>query len=810
MQHAAPYVSWASLIAHLDRAKLESKIRTETGDYLQKFFRANGFKIDRIERLFHRAGKTRDYAVFLKLDEFLRRDLGLNSDELLCLVLHHRQQERWFLPEIRRLVKKYDRISKTAVLIASADSRIREFCREAYANPETGYKTAHVALSFDELTAVDTDETRCSLLLTAFHAQAFAVDHFDTRSPVPDDLFGRTQLLSQIEAEIRTASEGVAILGIRRVGKTSVMKRVVAQLRVQPDNAYLVGEYDAQEDGALASSTTAINGLIKTLRETATDHDLVLPEPDTTALPQQSLRELIDRIVRESHARVLLVMDEIEWLVPTPGTARLGEQNEQYLQLFGLLRSLKQRYPRDVAILVCGINETFSELPSIGGRENPSLDWYRAHYVRPLSKETSEVMLQDLGDRAGVSLSNEFAAMVWDKFGGHPYLARQFCSVAAKRERSRPVVLEAACFGKAYRNFAKRSFAVFSAILQNLARFYPDEYALLGRVAGSTAMSSKSSSGLSHLIAYGLVSEVSEDLVRPAMAALSEFVTEHGVEEIQRDRFRYLQVLGEGTAGKVWRAWDIKRERICAVKLYKPTAPSRTAEKEFEILHAVNGGFTPEPYELTREGDLDALVMELVEGDSLATLLETRVVVVGGDLVALSANLFAAIESLHPDHARIAELKARSTTSEEDWNELQRHLQGGFLHRDIKPNNIIVRPDDGWKVTLIDLQLAKNVLDVRSTQVGTPAYLPPDWAHARWDTSFDLYGIACILFECVIGEPPVQDSFIAKLTDAITDPDFRQVTTEFFETGLAPQASQRFQSVVAMRSEWDTACIAFV
>ena len=204
----------------MDRQDLRSQLAQLGSVSLLLFLDSNALEINRVERL--REG--RDFVAFLHLTPALNLKFGLASDELLLFVLHAREQQRWFLTEVREKLRQYDRLSKAAVLIVSEDPKIVKLCSESYADSSTGYKTAHVPILSLNIRDAKTDEARKTLLFSAFKKFAFAMDHFDTRTPVPDDLFGRTATVSQIESHLRTSTEGVAILGMRRVGKTSIFK----------------------------------------------------------------------------------------------------------------------------------------------------------------------------------------------------------------------------------------------------------------------------------------------------------------------------------------------------------------------------------------------------------------------------------------------------------------------------------------------------------------------------------------------------------------------------------------------------------
>lgn len=785
--------------------ELRRRVARTSGDLCLAFLDDNDFRIDKVERL--RGGM--DYFAFLRLTSQLSTSLGVRGDELLFLGLHNRRQQQWFLEEIRGCLGRFDRLTKTAVIVASKDPGIRKLCEKAFASSATGYKTAHVALTFEEIDQAHTQFARRNLLLNAFRAQAFSVDHFDTRSPVPDDLFGRTSLLAQLEADARSRNEGIALLGVRRVGKTSVLKKALQQLSSNPDDRRLLAYYDAQADSVDASSDVAAKRLFLNLQRSAEDAKIRPSVDSASATALQRLRQLIDVLIQDHKASVLIAVDEIEWLIPSNIAGNLARKVEDYIRFSGFLRSLKQEYGARIALVLCGINESFCETPDFGGLPNPGLDWYVPHYVRLLSKDDTATMLNELASRMGLFIAPEFMEEAWKAFAGHPYLARQFCSEVARSVSARPMTLKKQDFARCYQQFIGRAKPIFDAILKHFATFYPGEYDLL-RLIARDGNAPSGNLGVAHLLDYGLVAHAPGGKLTLTMSALMVYVMTHTVEEVRRDRFKLLQRLGSGATGAVWRAWDAERQRECALKIYDLGSHSSLGDGEFNVLRAIGSSYVPEAFELIKFNDQSALAMELVRGRTLHDVLAERKFLVGEDIVALAESLFVALESIHPHRERIEELRRTSQISEEHFEELQELLVSGYLHRDLKPANIVIEDERTWKLRMVDLQLAKPVAQAQRSRVGTPAYCPPDWGVAPWDESFDLFALGCILFEAAVGQPPNLLELHAQLALRLTDEAYRKAALAFFERALQPSSADRFSSIAEMRSQWAEACVGFI
>jgi hypothetical protein len=786
------------------REDLKPFIVATTGEALLRFIESSAFKVDRIEKL--RFG-SRDYFAFLGLTESLKARFGVSGDELLMIVLHNRQQYQYFLPEVRAKVKQLDRISKTAVLVVSADPEIEKLCRNAYADSSTGYKTAYVAITLEKIEEANSRQLCEVLLINSFQQQAFSVDHFDTRSPVPDDLFGRTSLVAQLEADVRSRPEGVAILGIRRAGKTSVLKRVISQLQADPESPRPVGYYDAQSDSIDATSALVADSLHRTLMDSASQFKLALPERPARTAPLEHLRRCVDLLIHKAGRKIVLAIDEIEWLIPTGQDANVEERGRDYLRLFGTLRSLKQTYGDSLGLLLCGINESFCEMPEIVGYPNPSLDWFKPRYVTLLTQVDTALMLRELGSRMGLTLSDEFLRLTWGAFGGHAYLARQFCSEIVRGNSIRPRQIAATDFNAHYKRFLSRAGGIFEAILKYLVMFYPDEYATLRDIARASD-GDYAEGAARHLVEYGLVDWAS-GRYRITQDALASYIAGHSAEDVRRERFKLLDSLGQGVSGVVWQAWDVKRRRNCALKIYVPGTTREAAEYEHKMLLSLGSQFLPETYGVYMVDDRPALAMELLPGRTLRRVLAERGRLYGTDLELLIKTLCRALESIHPAGDRIESLRLSTRLSPEQFDELQKLLAGGFLHRDIKPENIMVLDEERWEVKLMDLQLATPAAAARLTMVGTPAYLPPDWGIEKWNTSFDLYALTCVAFECSTGELPTVETMETVMTK-VADPCYLDEAKAFFLKALDPSSSVRYQTVGKWLRDWESAALAFV
>jgi serine/threonine protein kinase len=190
------------------------------------------------------------------------------------------------------------------------------------------------------------------------------------------------------------------------------------------------------------------------------------------------------------------------------------------------------------------------------------------------------------------------------------------------------------------------------------------------------------------------------------------------------------------------------------------------------------------------------IVMELVSGQSLRELVESQGPMSADSLLDLGAQLLAALTVLHPDEDRIAELRSRDEMTEHDFRLLEELEAAGLVHRDVKPDNVIVDPTG--RVVLVDFGIASAAGDAVGTISHSPGYVPPDLsvgALRRWDPDIDRYAAAATLWFAATGNE-VGDCTCESLSGC-TEP-----VADFLLRGCSSDRSQRFRTTTEMHARW--------
>ncbi len=260
-------------------------------------------------------------------------------------------------------------------------------------------------------------------------------------------------------------------------------------------------------------------------------------------------------------------------------------------------------------------------------------------------------------------------------------------------------------------------------------------------------------------------------------------------------RYKVLKQLGEGGMGQVYLAEHVRMKRKSAIKIMRPALVhepealqrfTREAENASKISHPNVAGIFD--FGETDEG-LVYLAMEFIDGESLSATLKREVAmhpVVAADIIAQASDALQAAHDL------------------------------GILHRDIKPDNVMVsqRNDGTFVVKLVDFGIART-MDRGAQQVtrtgfavGTPEFMSPEQLSGDvLDARSDQYSLALVAFITLTGHDAFansnsKESLIARLTsrprrldEVRSDLEWPESIQEVFDKALAPDPADRFPTV---------------
>ena len=265
--------------------------------------------------------------------------------------------------------------------------------------------------------------------------------------------------------------------------------------------------------------------------------------------------------------------------------------------------------------------------------------------------------------------------------------------------------------------------------------------------------------------------------------------------QILDGKYQLLSKAGEGATGAVWIALNLSLQSRVAIKLVHPEMRlpvivervMREARAAARLTHSAivrvfDLGETPngDPY----------IVMELLEGESLRTMLDRKVRLTPEEALAVLLPLASAMQLAHDQ---------------------------GIIHRDIKPDNIMLARIDGGRIQpkLVDFGIAKlsfgdpGGVNTGAMVIGTPGYMSPEQAGGGEivDHRADIWSFSAMLYEMVSGDTPfpsvntlealcavIRDPVPSLLGERVKDPALWAI----LERGLNKDPAQRWGSIRAM------------
>jgi beta-lactam-binding protein with PASTA domain/tRNA A-37 threonylcarbamoyl transferase component Bud32 len=266
------------------------------------------------------------------------------------------------------------------------------------------------------------------------------------------------------------------------------------------------------------------------------------------------------------------------------------------------------------------------------------------------------------------------------------------------------------------------------------------------------------------------------------------------IGDVLGNRYRLIELLGQGGMATIYRARDSQLERDVAVKVLRaeygrdPDFSSRFRQ-EAQAAAALNHPNVVAVYDYGQDDAGPYIVMELVDGEDLASVIRRTGALPPRQAARIAADIARALAAAH----------AR-----------------GFVHRDVKPGNVLVARDGRVKVA--DFGIARAVAEAQMTLPGTTLgsvhYFSPEQARGEQaTTSSDIYALGIVLFELLTGRRPWEgDSAasiaMARLSGPVPSPGgvrsgVPPALDSIVQRALARDPKDRFPTAAAMADALD-------
>ena len=201
------------------------------------------------------------------------------------------------------------------------------------------------------------------------------------------------------------------------------------------------------------------------------------------------------------------------------------------------------------------------------------------------------------------------------------------------------------------------------------------------------------------------------------------------------DRYQVIRSIGEGGMANVYLAYDTILDRNVAVKVLRgdlATAEKfvRRFQREAMSASALSHPNIVEMYDVGEDDGNYFIVMEYIDGKTLKNLIKKRGALTVAEVVDIMLQLTSAISCAHDSY---------------------------IIHRDIKPQNVMILDDGRVKITDFGIAIASNASELTQTNsvMGSVHYLPPEQANGAGATAkSDIYSLGILMFELLTGKLP--------------------------------------------------------
>lgn len=416
---------------------------------------------------------TRDkglYAYLLaKASRRLAGALSVDRELLILMSTFEEQQQRTIKTARDLIATSGGRLEPTVAIVVHNDpegnAKLQKWGRSA------GLAILPVFARKMPATSEDLERHLCHEL--------FSHDPFDITGPVSDDenFFGRRNEALDLARKLQTGQVR-SCLGIRKIGKTSVINRVIAESRRSHDCYCIM--LDCSRDQIWSQTSAGLmNALADAVREA-----IHSPDRYSTVAAPKSLSNLGDATALLQTALdaadkpVLVFVDEVDYITPASPTA--GVWSDYFNEFWRNFRAVYQeslRRGKQLSVMVGGVSSKWFSAGSIGGVENAALAFIPDEYLSPLARGATNAMIKKIARSAGLMFTDETADLISAGCSDMPFWVRKACSyIHLNTEISdRPISLPAAAVKDLLGKFIDQEGATLAQVaIGHLFRVYPE------------------------------------------------------------------------------------------------------------------------------------------------------------------------------------------------------------------------------------------------------------------------------------------------------------------------------------------------
>lgn len=262
------------------------------------------------------------------------------------------------------------------------------------------------------------------------------------------------------------------------------------------------------------------------------------------------------------------------------------------------------------------------------------------------------------------------------------------------------------------------------------------------------------------------------------------------------DRYQIIRTIGEGGMANVYLAYDTILDRNVAVKILRGDLANdekfvRRFQREAISASSLNHPNIVEMYDVGEDDGKYFIVMEYLEGQTLKSLVKRRGHLTLAEVIDIMLQLTSGLACAHDSY---------------------------IIHRDIKPQNVLILEDGKVKITDFGIAMALNSNELTQTNsvMGSVHYLPPEQANGSGASiKSDIYSLGILMYELLTGKLPFKgenavEIAIKQMRDPIPsvcdfNPEIPQSVENIILKAAAKNPKNRYENVMEMHEDLETA-----
>lgn len=341
-------------------------------------------------------------------------------------------------------------------------------------------------------------------------SELYAHDPFDITGPVSSDnqFYGRRTEAQDLARKLQSGQIKTC-LGIRKIGKTSLLNRVIAEVKNFPDTKSIV--IDCSKDMIWSMNAAQLmdsisNAVAKSLDSDCLNYSTISPSDTQNSISVCS--ERLQARLADSNITVIIFFDELDYITPSSPTNKnwITEFNIFWRNFRSVYQDLK-RQNNNLGVFICGVSSKWFTVESIQDIENAALSFIPEEYLSPLSRGACIPMIKSLARTSGIQFSEDNSNLISETCSDMPFWIRKACSYIHRQidTTDRPTEIDQQVLKSYLIDFIEEEGGILAqTALKHLFRVYPELEPIVIHIYNNSS-EKFTKSQLSRLERYGLI-----------------------------------------------------------------------------------------------------------------------------------------------------------------------------------------------------------------------------------------------------------------------------------------------------------------